>query len=543
MSTIPSHESWDVLHEDIGPTALWTRANIAEACPGVPTPLTWSWFGPASDIGVSGAWVRMGVLPAERARRQEKVGDRMVAVYAGRAVLNLGVLREIGDSIPGSSGNRVEAALFPTDAVNESAHPHRGRYPFVLVKLLPALLDARRRMIAQAPDTRTWWEHSVRELSDPDCTASVAGRLLRESFERYSPLTGLQTINSVAIPGLYDALTRVCARYGMADEVGKLALGDDLTPETVTVVDLWRLSRGEIDLDAFLASHGYHAPVQGELAAPSWRVEPAPVLSLAATYRQRADSDDPTSGHHRLREARDVAEAALLARAPRAARPGIRALLRMVRAMVPLREVARLQFLQCADVARAAAAVLGRSLVADGRLASAEDAFFLTMGELTGVSTFEPDLVDRRRRRHQFYCGIDLPTRFRGYPEVIEAPTAERAGQVLSGVCGSQGVWEGVARVISEPSDADDLADGDILVCETTNPTWASYFLVAGAVVIDIGGPLSHGPIVAREMGIPCVVNTRVARHVIRSGDRVRVNGTDGKVEILEPAAGEPVGA
>jgi pyruvate,water dikinase len=125
-----------------------------------------------------------------------------------------------------------------------------------------------------------------------------------------------------------------------------------------------------------------------------------------------------------------------------------------------------------------------------------------------------------------------VPTRFRGYPVVSPAapPTAE--GRVLTGVSGSQGEWVGVARVISEPGDADDIADGEILVCETTNPTWASYFLVAG-VVIDIGGPLSHGAIVAREMGIPCVINTRNARHLIRSGDTLRVDGTAGVVEIL----------
>jgi pyruvate,water dikinase len=94
-------------------------------------------------------------------------------------------------------------------------------------------------------------------------------------------------------------------------------------------------------------------------------------------------------------------------------------------------------------------------------------------------------------------------------------------------------VYEGTARVITDPDDAEDLLDGEILVCETTNPSWASYFLVAGAVVVDIGGPLSHGPIVAREMGIPCVINTRDARQVIRTGDLLRVDGTAGVVEIL----------
>ena len=66
----------DVLHEDIGSSTLWTRVNIAEACPGVPTPLTWSWFGYGSDVGVSRAWVRMGVLPAWRGERQPHTQHR-----------------------------------------------------------------------------------------------------------------------------------------------------------------------------------------------------------------------------------------------------------------------------------------------------------------------------------------------------------------------------------------------------------------------------------------------------------------------------------
>lgn len=94
--------------------------------------------------------------------------------------------------------------------------------------------------------------------------------------------------------------------------------------------------------------------------------------------------------------------------------------------------------------------------------------------------------------------------------------------------------------MITEPDDADDLLNGEILVCETTNPSWASYFLVAGAVVVDIGGPLSHGPIVAREMGIPCVINTRDARLVIASGDMLRVDGTAGVVQILSSSISEP---
>ena len=77
------------------------------------------------------------------------------------------------------------------------------------------------------------------------------------------------------------------------------------------------------------------------------------------------------------------------------------------------------------------------------------------------------------------------------------------------------------------------MEPGDVLVCHTTDPSWSSYFFVASAVVIDIGGMLSHGAIVARGLGIPCVISTGNGTSTIRSGDRVLVDGDAGTVEIL----------
>jgi phosphoenolpyruvate synthase/pyruvate phosphate dikinase len=80
------------------------------------------------------------------------------------------------------------------------------------------------------------------------------------------------------------------------------------------------------------------------------------------------------------------------------------------------------------------------------------------------------------------------------------------------------------------------LEDGEILVCETTNPSWVTLFVVAGALVIDIGGALSHGAIVARELGIPCVINTRDGSRRLRTGDTVVVDGSTGAVELVSAA-------
>jgi pyruvate,water dikinase len=104
---------------------------------------------------------------------------------------------------------------------------------------------------------------------------------------------------------------------------------------------------------------------------------------------------------------------------------------------------------------------------------------------------------------------------------------------MVVGLGGSAGVVEATARVIDGPGAFDDLEPGDVLVCAVTDPGWAPLFDLAGAVVIDIGGVLSHGAIVARDMGIPCVIGTRDGTRRIRSGDRVRVDGSAGTVELL----------
>jgi phosphohistidine swiveling domain-containing protein len=106
----------------------------------------------------------------------------------------------------------------------------------------------------------------------------------------------------------------------------------------------------------------------------------------------------------------------------------------------------------------------------------------------------------------------------------------------VTGLGVSPGVTEGRARVVADPS-TDDIEPGEILVCETTDPSWAAYFLVAAGVVNDIGSAMSHGSIVAREVGIPCVTNTRNGTRVLRTGDLVRVDGVAGTVDVLSRAA------
>lgn len=111
---------------------------------------------------------------------------------------------------------------------------------------------------------------------------------------------------------------------------------------------------------------------------------------------------------------------------------------------------------------------------------------------------------------------------------------SEQTGNALRGVPTSPGVVTAPARVLLGPEDFDEMQPGDVLVAGTTTPAWTPLFAMASAVVTDIGGPLSHGSIVAREYGIPAVMGTGIATKRIRSGQTITVDGTAGTVTVAE---------
>jgi pyruvate,water dikinase len=194
---------------------------------------------------------------------------------------------------------------------------------------------------------------------------------------------------------------------------------------------------------------------------------------------------------------------------------------------------------------------LGRRLVEAGAFGDPDDVFFLTLDELADVAANPHpvhELVHQRREELDHRETLDPPTSI-GRPLVVSerspqsqivhryffgTPLPQSEGSVIQGIPASRGVIRGRARVIHSLSQSDSLQAGDILICRNTAPPWTPLFAIAGAVVTDIGGLLSHSAICAREYAIPCVVGTRVATTRIADGDLVTVDGTAGTVVIAE---------
>jgi pyruvate,water dikinase len=183
--------------------------------------------------------------------------------------------------------------------------------------------------------------------------------------------------------------------------------------------------------------------------------------------------------------------------------------------------------------------LLGRRLSETGILSEPEDIFFLSYSELKVIGTSNPGLRERiLARRHEYAYNLTLsppPLVFGQYrPDQtgLRRPTPDAT--VLEGIAVSPGVVSGPARVILRTDDHEQVLQGEILVAPFTDPAWTPYFVTAAGVVMDQGGILSHGSIVAREFGLPAVTNAHAATRVIRTGDIVEVDGNRGRVTILQ---------
>ncbi|MGH2474451.1 MAG: PEP-utilizing enzyme, partial [Candidatus Limnocylindrales bacterium] len=202
---------------------------------------------------------------------------------------------------------------------------------------------------------------------------------------------------------------------------------------------------------------------------------------------------------------------------------------------------------------------VGRKLVELGRLDQPDDVMFLRYNELRaliGSETAVParELVATRRAERKAarrlhprdWVGTVTPSQLAfpylvnwGYPERFHRTQSDDE-RVITGIPASPGTVEGIARVVRSVDDFDQVRDGDVLVCQMTNPAWVVLFTKIAGLVTDTGGTTSHPAVLSREFGIPAVVGTSVATRRIATGDRVRVDGGTGRVEVVRDEVARP---
>ncbi len=528
-------EPTNLLHQHCGPDVDWSRVNTAESIVGVQTPLSWSFWDEGGEQGFRLAYCEMGLLPAVELVIPARIDDQFTALFYGRGATNVSAFRRALDALPFAATDDAEASFFSSRSDAEREGPSRQQRASASLRLPIAALRLPGRLRRMRERSRRAWEASLVEL--PQADLARAHHRFAHALPRFSDEVAAQIVASTVATILFGRLQRLLGRIGKPELANELLGGFGEMEEVRTSADLWAVAHDRLPLATFLARHGFRGPADGELSSHSWREDPAPIEALLAPYRALSEEKGPGRAESGRAGARERATAEVVASLSGRDRMGARILLGIGRRYIPLRVVAKAAFQQTFDVARAAARRMGEIHAKDGRIAAPEDVFFLTRHELLEPPADVRDLVAERRSLRARYATFDLPVEFRGMPEPsVYAVSSERDSGADSGpVTGlgvSPGIVEGIARVVHEPGESE-IEPGEILVCHTTDPSWSAYFMLAAGVVIDIGGPLSHGAIVARELGIPCVINTSDGTRRLRTGDRIRVDGASGRVERL----------
>jgi pyruvate,water dikinase len=311
-------------------------------------------------------------------------------------------------------------------------------------------------------------------------------------------------------------------------------------------------------LSAYRREYGWRAVWSHEFIFPTFREQEAPVIDQIRGY---LDSDyDYPSAVEAVRVDLENASRELLNGLTGEERREMAAVDAVNRRMAPLTPDHHFYIDQGANARlRVVLITLGRRLVDEGVFGQADDILFLRYNELR-ATIGDPAALDvkgivaRRReeraaayqRRPPDWVGTVTESQLAfpylvnwGYPERFHRKAPTVSGQV-TGIAGAPGVVEGVARVVQTVDDFDQVSDGDILVCQMTNPAWVVLFTKIAGLVTDTGGTTSHPAVLAREFAIPAVVGTSVATRRIRTGDRIRVDGSTGVVKLLGAAPGGP---
>jgi rifampicin phosphotransferase len=298
-------------------------------------------------------------------------------------------------------------------------------------------------------------------------------------------------------------------------------------------------------LDAFLERFGMRGSGEIDIARGRWNDDPSLLFQVVIGGFGRAAPGEHRAHFARLQAKAEAAGERLVAAAGGPlSRRWVERLVRVVRYGLGLREhpkflLIRTMGLLCEEI-RAEA----RRLEAEGLLAEAEDVWFLRYGELRSLLSLREGgkaeelraVVATRREAHARYRHMMPPLAFTSEGEIPQLPPpADLPPGALAGLGASAGVVEGIARVVLDPAN-EVLRAGEILVAPYTDPGWTPLFVHAAGLVCDVGGMMTHGSVVAREYGIPAVVGVGKGTRTLKTGDRLRVDGSRGIVEVLREA-------
>jgi pyruvate,water dikinase len=550
---------------------VWTNANVGEALPGVATPLTWSIAVQYSERGFRRAFGALGCEVPE--------GAELVGQFRGRIYLNLSQFVAIASQVPlldARTLSEIGGARWPDDVeLPQSTGGWRitraflRRIPGAIARLtiqnvgvergidaLEVRVDEAWRRLRRSDLSRLTDRRLDAELSDVDVLLEATGdAMLTCAANSLGSYLGLRFLVArwlgrqaagIERDLLAGAADLESARPGVALwHIAEAARADDATakvlqehhPGELRVESLPPGSKVRHDLEAFIETYGYRAVREAELMTPRWAEDPSLIFAILREYLR---SGGPAPGQEL--EERLVARRRSWQLVDRELDPVRR---KVVRRLVELsRRYHRLRERLRADVTKVLGLYRIIALDVSRRIGSPDAAFFLTIEEAHRLlrEGWSPSsrggigpLVAARRRSFALDASLpDPPATFVGSPPEPEAPELPRDRRHLEGVASSPGKAIGEARVLSHSDEASELRAGEILVVSCADVGWSPLFLLAGAIVTELGGVLSHAAVVAREYRVPAVLSVPDATRRILTGQRILVDGDTGVVELLD---------
>ena len=549
---------------------LYSNGNISEVMPGCVTPLSWDHTGRLIERAFRSQLEALGAI--EPGRREPSV----LGFFFHRPYVNVSLLLEAASDTPGMTPDTVREEFVGKP---ETTTPAVSAADF-LPQRLPRLWRVVRVVLRQARslDDRIAGCHQAAEADDArfttDWMAEASDDMLLQSVRMSKELAGpslvhvwASTLASVA----FAQLRRFTARW-LGDADGSLAselvTGIEHLPSTEPALELHALSekiaaserltalfrseasddvilealRGEplnADLERFLRSYGHRGFAEAELSRPCWREDPSQVISLIRN-NLRPGAITPIDVRKRQRRAHERAMSRLQS-SSWWRRAWLKLLIRRARAGISHRETMKDLVIRRLDRSRLVYRELNRRLVARQLTSSPDDMFFLVWDEVKALvlgsrSRDEiAEVVAARRRDYRWSRQVEVPKLQEGTPRTLDATDMPR-GLKLTGMGVSPGRVTGLARVVSDPRNGATIEPGEILVAPVTDVAWTPLFAQAAGLVVEVGGLLSHGSIVAREYGVPAVVGVAGATRIIRTGDRISLDGATGQVLQLSAA-------
>ncbi|MFN2115648.1 MAG: PEP/pyruvate-binding domain-containing protein [Anaerolineae bacterium] len=556
---------------EIDPRDEWTRAMFSEILPDAPSPAFCSVLRPVFSEMFEFTFGRLG--------QRRPAGLSPIEVFYHQPYLNVRYIRAALSRLPESTREGLVDNIANPFGDHESRA--RGRPSLSEVELVVNMLRAAQSLPGEVADAVAGYYADLADIESHDTYAmtltEIADDIKRLALDVLPPLVAWDFLLIVALGFVHRLVESMVDRSGLPDAEllrGQLMSGvtGNLTMQTnkrlwqlaqsarsapavaaallegpeVTVLERVRAEEGGQEfldqLGEFLSQYG-HREVVMDIAYPTWGEDPAPVLGFVRSYLATDQAPDPAELEQALAATRSEAASAV-ASALGATLGGrlihqqlFRWALRRSELLGRDRDTMHFHWTAAFPVLRRLLHGLADRAIEAGHLERRSDVYLLTIDDMVAYSA-EPrplqDLVDQRRESWERDKSRQWPIAIVEGRAVYEdvSPRHDLGRETLLGLAGSPGVATGPVCVVRGPDEFGKLSRGDILVAPLTNPVWTPLFAVAGGVVTDSGGILSHGAIVAREYGIPAVLGARGATTALKDGQIVTVDGSNGTVAI-----------